>query len=429
MPARIALLFTALSLFPSSTFGGDCWGTLSPGSSPAQTSGHAETDHFTVYGPNQADAEVMGEWAERYRRDLALVWFGSELGPAGYKHPISFKYTADNNSGGGATSFNFNGGQVLASKTSIEGPPERLQYAILRHELNHLVWAYYFGHPVPRWCDEGAAECAEDDKNHQMREGQLTAVLNQQLPYFPLKQLLTMPDYPRAGPNGQNITAFYAESYSVAKYLIGLKDPPTFLAFVGQGMQYGWGPALKASYGIESVDQLEQEWTTACWRNRPRRQPAGNGALGGMLTRPPGAPGTPAAPTGQAPGRLTPPGTPTATAPTAPSLPANLPPAIQSKIADYDKRIAALEARAPQKGETGATGPTGPTGPAGKDAVFDQKELVSQITTAVVGQLKNQQPAATAPPVPPATPPATAPAVAPATTKPQRVRVVPAGSQ
>jgi hypothetical protein len=427
MPTRITILFTALTLFPSTASAGD-WVKRPSGSCPTCANGQCDqaaapagmlqrlfrgggatvqTPNFTVTAPTQQDAEIIGQWAEKYRRDLALVWLGQELPAAGYRHPIQVKFTANNNSGGGATSFAFDRGQILRSQTEVEGPPQRVQASVLRHELNHLVWAHCFGAPVPRWLDEGAAECAEDDVNFQHREQDVTAILNRKLPWIPLRQLVTLPDYPQPGPNGQNITSFYAESFGVVNYLLDQKDPATLVQFVAAGMQgQTWDQALTQFYGIHSVDQLEQDWVAACWRKRQGQ--TGGGLLGGLLGRgqqqtnpaaPPGPPSAPPAGGGGVPtGGLQPPGPNAPKQPTVPR-PALTGPAtsalLQAKaeydkrLADQDKRIAALEARpAPAKGEKGDTGPKGDKGDAGASGKApDPSAVASQVAALVQPQL------------------------------------------
>jgi hypothetical protein len=66
------------------------------------------------------------------------------------------------------------------------------------------------------------------------------------------KALCAARDYPA------NVTAFFAESYCLAKVLVDRKDRPAFLAFVRGGMKDGWEAAAKAVYG-STLDELERE--------------------------------------------------------------------------------------------------------------------------------------------------------------------------
>src|SRR5580704_2042725 len=126
------------------------------------------TQNFIVEAPTQEIAERMGQWAEYYRRDKAIQWLGREMPPWPEPCPLRIKVTRG--SAGGATSFNFEHGQVWQTM-EIEGTLERLQNSVLPHEVTHTVFAHYFRCPVPRWADEGGAVLSEDElerNNHDL---------------------------------------------------------------------------------------------------------------------------------------------------------------------------------------------------------------------------------------------------------------------
>jgi hypothetical protein len=58
------------------------------------------------------------------------------------------------------------------------------------------------------------------------------------------------------------VMALYAEGFSVANYLVNTSGKPTFLAFVADGMNYGWDHAVQSYYRYNNVDELEQAWLT-----------------------------------------------------------------------------------------------------------------------------------------------------------------------
>jgi hypothetical protein len=52
----------------------------------------------------------------------------------------------------------------------------------------------------------------------------------------------------------------YAQGYSVSDYLVKRAGRPTFLRFVGMGMQGQWDAAAQACYGHRNVEELEEAW-------------------------------------------------------------------------------------------------------------------------------------------------------------------------
>jgi hypothetical protein len=71
---------------------------------------------------------------------------------------------------------------------------------------------------------------------------------------IPLRRLFMLREYPR------DVGALYAEGFSVSNFLVSSSDRPTFLKFVGHGMQFGWDSAAQTHYRYQSVDQLEEAW-------------------------------------------------------------------------------------------------------------------------------------------------------------------------
>jgi hypothetical protein len=107
---------------------------------------------------------------------------------------------------------------------------------------------------VPRWADEGAALLSEDGEEQRRHERLARSSLDAGK-MIPLSRLLPMKDYP------PNVAAFYAQSYSLTRFLVGQKDRPTFLAFVRAGMTEGWDKAVQLHYRQDSVKELEKAWT------------------------------------------------------------------------------------------------------------------------------------------------------------------------
>jgi hypothetical protein len=208
------------------------------------------TTNFLVEAPTPQIAQRIGQMAEYYRKEKALLWLGREMPPWQERCPLHVRVTMGG--AGGATSFNFTHGQIWQTM-EIEGSLDRLLASVLPHEVTHTVFAHYFRCPVPRWADEGGAVLSEDDLEQSRHDAMVRQILNAGKA-IPLHRLFTLRDYPR------EVGALYAEGYSVADFLVASSNRQVFLAFVAQGMQYGWDSAVQTHYRYRSIDQLELAW-------------------------------------------------------------------------------------------------------------------------------------------------------------------------
>jgi hypothetical protein len=220
------------------------------------------TPNFLVEAPTAQIAQQIGQWAEYYRKEKAVLWLGREMPPWSEPCPVHVKLTMSG--AGGATSFNFMHGQVWQTM-QIEGALDRLVLSVLPHEVTHTVFAHYFRCPVPRWADEGGAVLSEDDLEKGHHDQLVRQILNAGRA-IPLRRLFSLREYP------YEVGALYAEGYSVARFLVDSSNRPAFLAFIAQGMQGDWDAAVRAHYPYQSVEQLEEAWLTHL-RNT-KRQPA-----------------------------------------------------------------------------------------------------------------------------------------------------------
>src|SRR5262245_41948633 len=152
------------------------------------------TQNFVVEAPTPAFAQQVGQYAEQYRREKALLWLGQEM-PA-WGQPCPLRVTVTNNGSGGATSFAFDQGAILSIDMHIEGTPERLLNSVLPHEVTHTVFAQYFRCPVPRWADEGGAVLSEDDIERKRHDRLVRQILNTPGRAIPLRRLLSLMKYP-----------------------------------------------------------------------------------------------------------------------------------------------------------------------------------------------------------------------------------------
>jgi hypothetical protein len=228
------------------------------------------TKNFIVDAPTPEIAERIGQWAEYHRKEKAIQWLGKEMPPWGKPCPLQVKVSY--NGSGGATTFAFDQGRILSMEMVIEGTLERLVNSVLPHEVTHTVFAYHFRCPVPRWADEGGSVLSEDDQERNRHESLVRQILNSPGRAIPLKRLFTLTQYPR------DVMVLYAEGYSVSNFLVARSSRQEFLNFVADGMRGNWDQAVKAHYGYQNVDELEQAWMTHLRDNRKPAPTLASGA-------------------------------------------------------------------------------------------------------------------------------------------------------
>ena len=210
--------------------------------------------NFVVTAPTAEFAKQVGEAAEIYRDELAIEWIGKPL-PGNWSSPCPINVTVGSMGAGGATTFNFQNGEVYGWKMDIQGSEERILDSVLPHEINHTIFACYFRRPLPRWADEGAASLIE----HGSERLRLRKIHDQVMGTsrkIPLKTLLDMKNYPQ---DKQQVLTLYAEGHSLADFLIQKSDKPSYIQFLQIAHEEGWLVALKR-YDYESVEALEKDW-------------------------------------------------------------------------------------------------------------------------------------------------------------------------
>ncbi len=213
------------------------------------------TPNFVVEAPTAEFAKQVGEAAEIYRRELAIEWTGKPL-PFNWSHSCPITVIVGTMGAGGATTFNFQAGEVYGWKMNIQGSEQRILDSVLPHEINHTIFASHFRRPLPRWADEGAASLIEHDSERNRLREIHTRVMGSRRK-IPLKSLLDIKNYPQ---DKQDILTLYAEGHSLADYLIQHGSKPQYLQLMAMAHDRGWEAALKNLYGFKSVDALEREW-------------------------------------------------------------------------------------------------------------------------------------------------------------------------
>lgn len=212
------------------------------------------TPNFIVTAPTAEFAKQVGDAAEIYRDELAIEWIGKSL-PGNWSSPCPIDVKVGTMGAGGATTFNFQNGEVYGWKMEIQGSEERILDSVLPHEINHTIFACHFRRPLPRWADEGAASLIEHGSERlrlQKIHGQVMGTSRK----IPLRTLLDMKNYPQ---DKQQVLTLYAEGHSLADFLIQKSDKPSYVKFLQAAHHEGWDAALQ-QYDYPSIEALERDW-------------------------------------------------------------------------------------------------------------------------------------------------------------------------
>lgn len=239
------------------------------------------TPNFEVTAPTSEFAKQVGEAAEYYRHHVAIAWLGEPL-PGRWLRPCPIKCKVGQIGAGGATTFTFQADQsgemqVFGWNMDIQGTEQRILDSVLPHEISHMIFACHFRRPLPRWADEGAATLIEHE-SERMRQTKLLDQVIRTSKRIPLRQLLSIKEYPR---DMQDVLTLYAEGYSLADYLVqkkGDEGRAAFLAFLGDALKSDslqqWEHAFRKHYGISNLQEVENEWTSWVMAGSPALTPA-----------------------------------------------------------------------------------------------------------------------------------------------------------
>lgn len=211
------------------------------------------TDNFTVSAPTAALAQEIGQQAEKSRKEMAILWVGSEFPKWSKPCPIVAK-VAPNLGAGGETSFIFDRGEVHGWKMNIQGSRERILDSVLPHEVTHTVFASYFRQPLPRWADEGACTTVECASEVAKQDRNLIQFLKSGRG-IRFNQMFAMKEYP------SDVMPLYAQGYSLSKWLIEKHGRRAFLDFIGDGLtDDNWSRAVEKTYGYKTLLELQLDW-------------------------------------------------------------------------------------------------------------------------------------------------------------------------
>ncbi|WP_442483363.1 hypothetical protein [Aeoliella sp. SH292] len=127
---------------------------------------------------------------------------------------------------------------------------------VLPHELTHILIADHFreGAP-PLWYDEGLALLADPPSKLALHGDDLRNGLERGIAYS-LEDLLAAKQYPPA----ERVSVFYGQCASLAHFLTEHRGSVKVHAFARRAQEVVANLALKETYGIRGVAELELMW-------------------------------------------------------------------------------------------------------------------------------------------------------------------------
>jgi hypothetical protein len=211
------------------------------------------TPNFVIEASNEGLAQRVGLAAEKYRRELAVLWLNKELPDWKEPCPVTVQ-AAPHLFAGGETSFVFDRGEVFGWRMRVQGTEERILDSVLPHEVTHTILATHFRRPLPRWADEGACTTVEHASERSKQQNMLVTFLRTKKG-IAFSNMFAMKEYP------PEMLPLYAQGYSLARYLIEQGGRQKFLNYIGEGLkQENWTGATKTYYGYRNLAHLQDSW-------------------------------------------------------------------------------------------------------------------------------------------------------------------------
>lgn len=227
------------------------------------------TANFVVTAPTPDVAQVVGEAAERYRRELAIEWLGHVLPNWSRPCPIEVRVGPELGAGG-ATSFVFDRGEVFGWQMTIQGSPQRVLDSVLPHEVTHTIFASHFRRPLPRWADEGACSTVEHP-SERLKQQKLLITFLKTGRGIAFQRMFAMAEYP------PDVLPLYAQGHSLATFFIQQGGRRKFVSFLADGMRDGrWSAAIQKHYGYRDLSALQDAWLQWVRSGSPTLSPQQN---------------------------------------------------------------------------------------------------------------------------------------------------------
>lgn len=241
------------------------WHTIAHVTCAAIAGTAAQAGSFRVVNLPRAEATAYEAVAERCYRQQATFWLGRPLPELADTCEIS---VTPRGGGGGTTRYvALPNGQVYGWNMRVQGSPQQLKRSIIPHEVNHVIFAAYFGRHQECLFDEGAAATRESETE---RAG-YARVIAEGLQFgdlMPARSLIDRQTYPAGG---RRTAVFYAESHMIAEALVARNGPRRYVEFLADGRK----PSRKLSdyYGLDATG-LDRLWRAHYAAHYAAKKPA-----------------------------------------------------------------------------------------------------------------------------------------------------------
>ena len=127
---------------------------------------------------------------------------------------------------------------------------------VLPHEMCHMLLADHFRErPAPLWYDEGMAILVDRPGKLKLHERDLRDGMNRGSA-FRLSELMATETYPASNRMG----VFYGQCAALTQHMLRLGTPAQLHEFVSIIPSVGVNDALRSTYGIAGVTELERRW-------------------------------------------------------------------------------------------------------------------------------------------------------------------------
>jgi hypothetical protein len=217
-----------------------------------------------LYRVDRGRATEAAQTAEAARSAMYERW----VGPAGsawsprcdiYLHPTGTHYakaTGKPAEQTGHSTVEIRGGRPVTRRIDLRADDAAMLETTLPFEVTQVLLAELFAdEPLPRWAAVGMAALSESPEAVARYRRAVPALLKDKK-LFAVGPFLERKDFPEA----QSVTAFYAESVSLVSYLVELRGPKAFAAFLREAPRRGYAKALASHYGFKDAADLQDRW-------------------------------------------------------------------------------------------------------------------------------------------------------------------------
>lgn len=224
-----------------------------------------ESASFRVHYRGRSDlANEVLRTAEAARKAMYDRW----AGPVGsawsprcdiYLHPTGADYakaTGKPADQAGHSTVGVKGGRVVSRRIDLRADESAILDGPLPSEVTQVVLADLFAdEPLPRWAIVGMAALAESPEGVARYRRAVPSLLRDKK-LFAVGPFMDRAEFPDAA----NVTPFYAESVSLVSYLVELRGPKAFTAFLRESPRRGYAKALVSHYGFKDAADLQERW-------------------------------------------------------------------------------------------------------------------------------------------------------------------------